>query len=134
MRPVLSTNGRNSWLSLTPEPERELPAAVATLRANGPPATEAVRLERERVERLVVRGRRRAWLEYLRGVVALIERTAGTPDREVERARAVAIDVIRNHHRLLLGVPGRAAEHTERDRLVLEGAGRTTQPDDEGAR
>jgi hypothetical protein len=134
MRLVVRTSGRNSWLSLTPEPERELPATVATLRANGPTAAEAVRLERERVERLVVRGRRRAWLAYLREVVTLIERANGTPDREVERARQVAIEVVGNHHRLLVGVPGPAAERTQRDRAVLEAAGRKAQPSDEGAR
>ena len=31
---------RGDWLSLTPEPERELPAAVAALRDGGEPPSE----------------------------------------------------------------------------------------------
>jgi hypothetical protein len=130
---VLSTSERNSWLSLTPEPERELPAAVATLRAGGRATPDGVRRERRRAERLVVQGRRRAWLAYLREVVTLIERSDGTAGREVERARKVAIQVIRNHHRLLLGVPGPAAEQTKRDRSALEAAALASESPHEGA-
>src|SRR5256885_946596 len=35
-----------SWLSVTPEPERELPAALATLRCGGVPSAAAVGEER----------------------------------------------------------------------------------------
>ena len=45
---------RASWLSVTPEPERELPEAVATLTAGHRAPSEAVARERERVERLVL--------------------------------------------------------------------------------
>ena len=113
------TSGRDAWLSLTPEPERELPDAVATLRIGGRAAAEAVGGERARVERLVVRARRRAWLAYLREVVDLIEGAGGSVDPEVRRARAVALEVVQNHHGLLLGVPGRAAEETAGDRSKL---------------
>ena len=37
-----------AWLSLTPEPERELPDAIATLRAGGRPTAEQIAAERER--------------------------------------------------------------------------------------
>ena len=57
---------RHAWLSITPEPERELPAAVAALRAGGAPSAAAVEAERARAERLVTRGTRRAWAAYLR--------------------------------------------------------------------
>jgi len=116
----VSTNGRDAWLSLTPEPERELPVSVATLRAGDPASAYAVELERVRIERLVVRARRGAWLAYLGEVVELIERTEASRDPDVERSRAVALEVLRNHHGLLLGLPGRAADLTAVDRSRLE--------------
>ena len=47
---------RASWLSVTPEPERELPEAVATLAAGRRADDREVARERERIERLVLRG------------------------------------------------------------------------------
>lgn len=114
------TSARDAWLSLTPEPERELPATVAALRARGRSWRGDEARERARVERLVVRARRGAWLSYLSEVVELIERSAASDDPEVRRARVVAADVVRNHHRLLLGVSGPAAEQTEGERSRLE--------------
>jgi hypothetical protein len=114
--------GRDAWLSLTPEPERELPASVAPLRAGRAVSAEAVERERERIERLVVRARASAWLTYLREVVELIEDASDSGDPGVERARAVALEVVRNHHRLLVGVPGPAAELTADDRSRLAAA------------
>jgi hypothetical protein len=129
---VSGTSGRDAWLSLTPEPERELPPAVATLRIGGRAAAEAVRRERARVERLVVRARRRTWLAYLGEVVELIEGAGGSLDPDVQRARAVALEVVQNHHGLLLGVPGSAAEQTAGDRSrLLAAAG--TQPSNGGS-
>jgi len=128
---VSGTSGGDAWLSLTPEPERELPAAVATLRTGGPGA-EAVDRERARVERLVVRARRRNWLAYLGDVVELIERASGSRNRLVQRARAVALEVVHNHHGLLLGLPGSAAEQTADDRSRLRAAART-QPSNGGS-
>ena len=58
-----------AWLSITPEPERELPEAVATLSCGGVPPADAVARERERVERLVLHGSTRQWLAYLHEVV-----------------------------------------------------------------
>jgi hypothetical protein len=112
----------DAWLSLTPEPERELPETVATLRADGDPSPEAVTRERAVIERRVVRAHRGAWLAYLREVVELIDRRRSSPASQVQRARAVAIDVVRNHHRLLLGIPGPAAEETTEERAWLEAA------------
>lgn len=91
----------HAWLSLTPEPERELPRTVATLRADGPPPPGAVERERARVDRLVVRARRGAWLGYLAEVGDLVERAAPIADGEVERARRVALEVLDNHDALL---------------------------------
>jgi hypothetical protein len=112
---------RATWLSITPEPERELPEAVATLTSGGVPTDAAVTRERQRVERLVVRGSVRQWLAYLHEVVELIDesRAAADQNEAVTRARARASAVISNHHNLLLALPGRAAELTASDRARL---------------
>ena len=107
------------WLSLTPEPERELPAAVATLVCGYRPTDEAVADEAARIERLVLRGNERRWDSYLHDVVELIDGRAGDGDPEVARAREVAIAVISNHHNLLLALPGRGARRTDTDRRRL---------------
>ena len=95
---------RYAWLSITPEPERELPVAIATLRAGGPPADAEVELERRRVERLVTRGSRRAWTAYIADAAALARAADG--EGEVAEARALVLDVIDNHDNLRLGLPG----------------------------
>jgi hypothetical protein len=84
---------RNAWLSITPEPERELPEAVASLRPGGSPEAE-----RARVERIVTKGRRRAWTAYL----AEAERLAR--EAPPSEARALVLDVIDNHDNLKLGL------------------------------
>ncbi|MBV8941899.1 MAG: hypothetical protein JO240_09220, partial [Solirubrobacterales bacterium] len=98
-----------TWLSITPEPERDLPRAVATLACGAAPPAAAVAAETERVEGLILRGSERAWLAYLHAVVKLIDRRARDPDGDVQRARACATAVISNHHNLLLGLRGRGA-------------------------
>ena len=95
---------RAEWLSVTPEPERELPEAVATLACGGVPEADRVARERARVERLVLAGSRRQWLVYLRGVTALIERSAGATDTVFVRARERAAAVISNHDNLMLAL------------------------------
>ena len=110
-----------TWLSITPEPERELPRAAATLAYGAEPPAAAVAAEANRIERLVVHGSQRAWLAYLHGVVKLIDDRAGDPDGDVQRARACATEVIANHHNLLLGLRGRGAEATASDRAHLMG-------------
>jgi hypothetical protein len=93
---------RHAWLSITPEPERELPAAIATLRAGGEPSVSAVESERRLVERLVTRGTRRAWTAYLLDAGALAR---GAPT-ELADARELVLEVIDNHDKLKLGLPG----------------------------
>ena len=85
---------RYAWLSITPEPERELPAAIAELR--GTSAEE----ERLRVEALVTRASKRAWRAYL-GEVSELARAA--PPSE---AREMVLEVLENHNNLKLGLPG----------------------------
>ena len=97
----MRTNPRKQWLSLTPEPERELPRIVATLRANRAPDPEAIERERERIERLVVRARRGAWLGYLDEIGDMVEHTGPGAEGEVERARRVAQEILNNHDALL---------------------------------
>lgn len=110
---------RASWLSLTPEPERELPAAVATLVHGARPPHGHVAAERERIERLVLRGSERRWLAYLREVLTLVQSAARNEDEEVALARDKAAAVLANHHNLLLGLPGGAAGRTAHERVIL---------------
>jgi len=109
-----------SWLSVTPEPERLLPDAVATLRAGARAPIAAIEQERARVERLVVRARLRDWLAYLSRTLELVERRLDASDPEVVRARETAAELIANHHNLLLGLPGPAAQRTAGERARLQ--------------
>jgi hypothetical protein len=129
---MLRMSGRDAWLSLTSEPERELPATVATLRAGGLVPAEEVERERARVERLVVPARRRAWLAYMGTVVALIEGAGGSSDRRGVRARELARQVVHNHYQLLLGLPGGVADRTAQQRSALETVARVTQSSNGG--
>ena len=95
---------RTDWLSVTPEPERELPEAVATLARGGVPTAALIDAEAARIERLVLRGSQRQWRGYLRGVTELIERNAGATDPVVVRARERAAAVISNHDNLMLAL------------------------------
>jgi hypothetical protein len=91
-----------SWLSLTPEPERLLPPARAALRAGRrPPPEPLVARERALAERLVLRARRDAWEAWLRESVALAARA------EDEETSALVREVVANHDALALGLPGR---------------------------
>jgi hypothetical protein len=83
---------RRAWLSITPEPERELPDAVAALRGS------SVVAEREQVEQLVLRGSRRAWTAYLSEAFELAR---NAPPGE---ARDIVLDVVDNHDNLKLGL------------------------------
>ena len=99
MRPL---GARHAWLSITPEPELELPAALATLRAGGPPTEAQVEAERARAERLVLHGSRRAWRRYVAESLALAGAASGDP--AVAEARAVVEDVVHNHNNLELAL------------------------------
>ncbi len=110
---------RVPWLSITPEPERELPAAVATLRRGRLAPYAAIAEEAGVIEQLVLHGSERRWDGYLHDVVSLIDQRAGDDDPDVAQAREVAIAVISNHHNLLLALPGRGASRTESDRRRL---------------
>jgi hypothetical protein len=113
---------RGAWLSVTPEPERELPLPAATLRAGAPPDPSAVQAEEARIEQLLLRGTQRRWVSYLHEVADLIDAHTATTNPEVRRQRARAIKVLANHHNLLLGLPGRGAQWTQSDRARLDRA------------
>ena len=116
----MGTGRRFAWLSLTPEPERELPEAVVVLRNGGEAGEAEIAAERERVERLVVGVRRRRWLAYLREATELADRHSDSTDPRLAEARRVIVEVVHNHHQLLLGLPGRAADETAAEREQLE--------------
>jgi hypothetical protein len=111
---------RSEWLSITPEPEAELPAAVATLRSGAPANESQVAAEAGRIARLITRSGQRPWLHYLRSVLVLIESRAGSSDPVVRGAVARAAAVLSNHHNLLLALPGAGARLTVGDRARLE--------------
>jgi hypothetical protein len=106
------------WLSITPEPESELPRLVVMLR-DGRAEPGAVQQEEARIERLILRGSERRWLGYLQSVVELIASRAQSPEPEIANARTRAMRVVANHHGLLLGVSPRAGRRLAgvRDRL-----------------
>ena len=133
------------WLGLTPEPERELPQTVAALRARTrppgpdpaqsdpaqPDAAELDAAERRRVEQLILHGTQRSWLRYLAEVTALVTAVAdGTAPGDPGQAQ-VAAEVVLDHHRLLIGLPGpgyarAAAQRAELERALRILRGRST--------
>ncbi|WP_406301241.1 hypothetical protein OHA61_01185 [Streptomyces sp. NBC_00885] len=130
-------SGRRSlvWLGLTPEPERELPPAVAALRTRAPdtaaPPPRTADAERRRVESLILRGSRRSWLRYLAEVTALVTSVADGSAPGDRRAALLAGEVVLDHHRMLIGLPGSGYDRTAADRRALEQAVRvlrTTTP------
>jgi hypothetical protein len=122
-----------SWLSLTPELERELPPILAALRGGRSATAVDVSRERKRAATVVVRGRQRDWLAYI-GEAVRLTCGAGAGALGGEQ-RALALEVLANHHRLLLGLPGDAAEDTATERAQLEralGELSTTNPERNG--
>jgi len=108
-----------AWLALTPEPERELPAALAVLRrATGGDDADAAR-EAERAEAVVLRGSEASYLAWLRDAAELAARTEAGSDPEVARAAEVVGEVVRNQAGLLLGLPG-GGRRRETARQALE--------------
>ena len=106
---------RLRWLGLTAEPERDLPSALAALRAGGPPAAASVLVERRNAERVVLRGNERSWLRYLHGAAELVpDRPPADP--QLRAAAVVVAEVVLNHHRLLAGLPGPAYDSAAAER------------------
>ncbi|MFB7657219.1 MULTISPECIES: hypothetical protein [unclassified Streptomyces] len=122
----MSGHRRLVWLGLTPEPERELPSAIAALRtgARGAAATapERAAAERRRVERLILHGSRHSWLRYLTEVTELVTAVADGSRPGDRRAALLAGEVVLDHHRMLIGLPGPGYDRTAADRGALERA------------
>ncbi|WP_405804869.1 hypothetical protein OG729_06525 [Streptomyces sp. NBC_00210] len=124
-------SGRRSliWLGLTPEPERELPPTVAALRTRAPGAVaappELAAAERRRVETLILHGSGRGWLRYLAEVTDLVTAVADGSRPGDPRAALLAAEVVLDHHRMLIGLPGPGYGRTAADRTALENAVRT---------
>ena len=111
-----------AWLALTPEPERDLPAAIAVLRAGGPVPDAVVACERARAEALVLRGRERDYLTWLSEAAWLARSGAASADPAVARAAAVAGEVVGNQAGLLLGLRGRGRRRAAARRAIGAGA------------
>lgn len=106
----------DSWLGLTPEPERLLPEARAALRSGqAPPPRELLEAECAAAARLVLGARRSRWEAWLRESAALAERHSaeaeprpgGAVEPDVTAANVALVrDIVANHDALVLGLPG----------------------------
>ena len=109
-----------AWLGLTPEPERSLPELLAYLQDD--PSESAISTEQGRVTDLVLRGTGRRWLQYLDEAVELALGVAdGSGDGDAELALTVA-QVVLEHDRMLIGLPGSAYYRTAERRRRLAAA------------
>jgi hypothetical protein len=112
------------WLALTPEPERELPAAMAVLRrATGGDEADASR-EAARAEALVLRGRESSYLAWLREAADLAAAGADSDEPAVAHEVEVVRGVVGNQAGLLLGLAG-GGRRREAARRALEAVGGT---------
>jgi hypothetical protein len=95
----------SQWLSLTPEPEHELPDAVATLRHGAAAPPDRVAAERARFERLIVKARKRSYERWLTEARSLAEAgSAEDADPDIRSAAETTIAVIDNHEALRSGL------------------------------
>ncbi len=122
---------RLAWLGLTPEPERELPVAVAMLRArHGAPSAALsagtaadvapwITAESRRIEALIMRGTQRSWLRYLGDVTGLITDASAASDADDAALILQAAEAVLEHHRMLIGLPGDGYQRVAADREAL---------------
>lgn len=106
-----------AWLGLTPEPERSLPDLLDFLQ-------EETTLSRERnyVTRLILRGTSRHWLRYLDRAAQVAVDVAGG-DRPGDPSLALDIaQIVLDHDRMLIGLPGTAYYRTTERRKRLAAA------------
>ena len=109
-----------AWLGLTPEPERSLPELLACLQDDA--SESAITSEQGRVTDLVLRGTGRRWLRYLDEAAELALAVAdGSRDGDAALALAVA-QVVLDHDRMLIGLPGSAYYRTADRRRRLSAA------------
>jgi hypothetical protein len=112
-------SSRHAWLGLTPEPERELPVAVATLRArqssDDRPLSDWIDAETKRIESLILHGTQRTWLRYLHSVTELVTRADGGSAELALQAGETVLE----HHRMLIGLPGSGYDAATPEREAL---------------
>jgi hypothetical protein len=109
---------RLAWLRLVPEPEQVLPRPVASLRTGAAdPAESAINAEGRAIEQVVLHGSATSWLRYLSDVARLV-RDPVVP--ELRPAALTCAEVVRDHHRLLMGLSPWLSMRTRRERLELE--------------
>lgn len=110
---------RDSWLRLAPEPERVLPPVLAALRTGEPdPTATQISTERQRLESLVLHGNANAWLTYLSEAASLATSSEHNPRVRVEAL--IAAEVVRDHHRLLLGISPQWAKRSAGECEAME--------------
>ncbi|OIJ65320.1 hypothetical protein WN71_023860 [Streptomyces mangrovisoli] len=97
------------------------PAAGTSPAADGPPPV-LVAAERRHVERLVLRGTQRGWLRYLGEVTDLVVSAAEEPTPADPAPALLAGEVVLDHHRMLIGLPGPGYERAAAQRQALERA------------
>jgi hypothetical protein len=106
-----------AWLGLTPEPERSLPALLAGLQGEA-----TVARERSHVTGLILRGTNRRWLRYLdRAAQLALDVAGGDSPGDPQLALDVA-QVVLDHDRMLIGLPGNAYYRTAERRRRLAAA------------
>jgi hypothetical protein len=103
-----------AWLGLTPEPERSLPELLDFLQGG-----TTLSRERNDVSRLILRGTSRRWLRYLDRAAQVAIDVAGG-DRPGDPALALAVaEIVLEHDRMLIGLPGTAYYRTTERRKRL---------------
>jgi hypothetical protein len=126
----MTAHSRLAWLALTPEPERELPQAVAVLRGG----SVSLAQEHRRVQKLILHGTARSWRGYLREVCDLIRALPQPLAPDCRRSALLAGEVLLEHHRMLIGLPGPGYRETEADRgFLTETVARLRAEHDRGA-
>ena len=105
------------WLFLTPEPEAELPRAMAELALALGETAPSAEQHADTVEAIIVDGEYSTWLAYMVEQRELLDRYLVRFGAD-ERAGRV-VDVINNHHQLALTVPDDAGVgDAERERVA----------------
>jgi hypothetical protein len=113
-----------AWLGLTPEPERHLPRLLALLDQDETSYGARLCRQERRVSRLVLRGNARRWRRYLDRAADLALAVATGERHEDPELALVVVEVVLEHDRMLIGLPGRDYDRTAGRRTALEAARR----------
>jgi hypothetical protein len=113
-----------AWLSLTPEPERSLPDLLALLQEDAGPVSSRRRAEEGKLTGVVLRGTSRRWLRYLDRATTLALAVADGERRGDPELALAVVEVVLEHDRMLIGLPGRDYHRTASRRRALREAQR----------